>query len=1094
VNTVLVTQGFSPDIKPEGLSYCNHKKTRKERNKIMDKWQEVEQKLAGLINEIRGAQGLGAWKYKENPEDGAEQKGFDDSAWPNYGGKWWDTPTTVACFCIKRQIPVEMFGIDLKGSQVNGNFYSPNGAEVFVNGKSAAKTDWLIDVIFPVVEKITKAEELTIVIRTLKAPGWGSLYYGTRLFFEKVEDRIFRMEVALNVMRLAAALSEWKGKKYAEMLNKAVSLVDIKALDAKNAEQLVPSLEKAQEALSGISGEAKKLKIHLVGHAHIDMNWLWTWPATLNTARGTFKTVDSIMDEVPDFKFSQSQAGLYDGVEENLPELYDKIKKRVKQGKWDVTASTWVEGDLNTAGGEALVRQTLYAKKYVMEKFGLEPKVCWCPDTFGHPWTYPQILKKSGIDFYYGHRCRPQKEGPLFWWESPDGTRILALVSGESYNMAIRPDMASWMINHKKRIGINHYQVVYGIGDHGGGPTRRDVKRAKKLQQVKQFPAVIFDSAESYYKGALKDKKNYPVCRRELNFTFEGCYSNHGDIKLYNRTSENLLPAAESLSLMSNTLGGEYPAEKMDKAWHNTLFSQFHDIYCGCAIHPSYGDGDHHAKEFFTEVASIGKSAMDSAMQVIASKIDYKGKGKPVVVFNPHSWERTDIAMVKVENRRDANICDDKGNCVPTQLSGDCLIFAATVPAMGFRTYYVCQKSKCAQDPEADDIKFSEDPNFITAENRFYTLRIRKNSGGVHNLIDKSNGMDCVPSFKYGAEAPTFFEPGNLLQVHYEKPHGMSAWIVGPIGRIDNLLSDAKVELKEKGPVRVVISVERKILDSDFRQDIVLYRDIPRVDFYADVDWKEKGTPQTDGPMLKVAFPVSVNSSEACFEIPFGYIYRPTIGNEVPSQKWMDLTGKDEAGKRGLSILNNCKYGCDAIGNVLRLTLIRSGYEPDPVSAVGEHHFGYAMYPHKGDWRSAGTVNRAAEFNQPLLVTAVDKLTSLQVYKSDDARRTTHDARQVLPETHSFVSVEPKNLIVSAFKKAEDGKGMILRFYEAHGKATKGVITLNVSQMKNAVETDMIERPLAGKKLKISGVTQDFSPAKIKISVGKHEIKTIRLS
>jgi len=1041
----------------------------------MRDWHELERNLAGLINEMRGAQGLGVWKYRENPEEGVEGKDFDHSGWADYRGKWWNPLTTVVCFRTRRHIPVEMFGIDLKGSSVNGSFYSPNGAEVFINGKKVAQTDWLIDLIFPVVEKITESQEITLVIKTLKGNGWGSVYYGSRLFFEKVEDRIFRMELVLNIMRLAAALGEWKGKRYEKMLERAISLVDVKALNAKNAEELLPSLEKARQALSGISKEAKKLKIHLVGHAHIDMNWLWTWPSTLNTAKGTFTTVNKLMDEIPDFKFSQSQAGLYEGIEQNFPEIFEMIKRRVKQGKWDVTASTWVEGDLNTASGEALVRQTLYAKKYIKEKFGVEPRICWCPDTFGHPWTYPQILKKSGIDFYYGHRCRPLKEYPLFWWEAPDGSRVLAFIAGETYNNQIRAELCNALINHKRKTGLNHYLVCYGIGDHGGGPTRRDVERVKRLQQIKEFPAMVFDSADGYFKEVLKEKKNFPVVKRELNFTFEGCYTNHGDIKMYNRTGENLLPVAEALCVLGEQSGAGYPGNELERAWHNTLFSQFHDILCGCAIHDSYGDGDHHAREMFSEVMAITWREIEKAMAEITSRILFRGKGKPVVVFNPHSWERTDIVIVKIEGNKNVCVCNEKGECIPSQISGEDVVFTATVPPLGYRTYYISSDKDISFEP----MTASEDEHLITAENRFYILKIRKNSGGVHNLIDKKTGKDIIPSFRYQAEALTFFQPANLLQIHYERPHGMSAWIIGEISKIENLVSDARVWIKEKGPVRVVIGFERKILNSMFRQDIILYRDIPRLDFYTEVDWKEKGTPDSDAPMLKVAFPVDISNPEACFEIPFGFIYRPANGNEVPSQKWMDLTGKDESGKRGLSILNNCKYGADVLGNVLRLTLIRSGYEPDPVSAIGGHKFGYAMYPHQGDWRSSGTVNRAYEFNQPLLVW----YSARNEASESDKRNRASSAH--LPEVQSFVSIEPANLILVAFKKAEDSRGIILRFYEAHGKATKGTITLNIPA-KKAVETDLMEHNLPGKELKIMG-------GKIKISVGRHEIKTLRI-
>ncbi len=266
----------------------------------------------------------------------------------------------------------------------------------------------------------------------------------------------------------------------------------------------------------------KEYTVHLVGHAHIDMNWLWLWPETVEVCKNTFSTMLELMEEYPQFRFSQSQASAYLPIEEQFPDLFRKIQERVKSGQWEITGGTWTEGDLNMASGEAIVRQILYAKRYFLEKFGVEPKICWEPDTFGHAWTIPQILAKSGIKYYYFMRCG--KNEPVFWWESPDGSRVLAFNRG-SYNGSIDESIKDAVIDLAQRYDVKDAMFVYGVGDHGGGPTRKDIEKALELGKRKDFPNVKFDTAVGFFDTILAQKKDFPVIRDELNFVFTGCYT-----------------------------------------------------------------------------------------------------------------------------------------------------------------------------------------------------------------------------------------------------------------------------------------------------------------------------------------------------------------------------------------------------------------------------------------------------------------------------------------------------------------------------------------------------------------------------------------
>jgi len=347
----------------------------------------------------------------------------------------------------------------------------------------------------------------------------------------------------------------------------------------------------------------KKYCSYLIGHAHIDMNWLWDWENTLDTARRTFIQVERFMDKYPEFYFSQGQAALYKAMEDNCPQVFESIKRMVKDGRWEVSASTWVEGDLNIVSGEALIRQSLLAKGYTREKFGVESRVCWCPDTFGHPASYPQILKKCGIDYYYFCRCG--KNMPLFYWEGIDGSRVLAFNDPSGYNGVVNANLISGFdrsgeeynrdalssggfVNSLKEYNIKKHLFSYGVGDHGGGPTIRDIQNGLTLKDENIFSEVSFSTTQRFFDDVKREMQDIPVIKDELNYIFEGCYTTHADIKKSNRQGENLLVSAEIFASLASVFGFDYPADKIKQAWQNICFNQFHDILDGTAIHSSY--------------------------------------------------------------------------------------------------------------------------------------------------------------------------------------------------------------------------------------------------------------------------------------------------------------------------------------------------------------------------------------------------------------------------------------------------------------------------------------------------------------------------
>ena len=1033
----------------------------------------LEKRLQEIIEEITTAQYLINWKFKIGDIAGGERVDLDDSSWKGtIPGYHWSPLSTISWFRKKVIIPEEICGIKTSGSRVDFALYLPVGGEVFVNEKLRAEDESWLKLDFPIARKVEPGEIFLLAIRTKRGIGYPG-HFVFNLFIESVDSALFQLQLFLNEIRFIQASGRWKRKKiYQELLNKAVAEVELNLLEEKRIEEFILSLAKANKILSPFSKEMKKYTIHLVGHAHIDMNWLWDWPTTLNTIRATFKSVENFFSEYPGFIFSQSQAAVYSTTEESYPDIFQNIKRRVNEKRWDITASTWVEGDVNIVSGESLVRQILYAKKYIWERFGVDPKVCWCPDTFGHPWTYPQILKKSGIDYYYASRVGP-KEWPLFWWQSPDGSRVLTFDCGITYSNKISPGLCSELIETRERVKCNHHLIVYGVGNHGGGPTRRHLEDVLKLQQEKNFPRVKFNTAEGFFQSVLKERKDLPVVNRELNPLNEGCYTTHTDIKRMNRKREALLFAAEVFSSLAFLYGKSYPEKELEKAWKNLLFNQFHDILGGCAVHSSYDASPQHATTLFEETKKLANEALDKSLQFISQQISYSKEGKPLVVFNPLSWRRQDMVEIKVKDKG-IGVYDEKGSPVAFQRRNDNLFFLAEVPAVGYRTYYL--REKIVEIKDVPSLSISEEKTITQEkaayriENRFFSARIDKQSGAITNLFDKRVNREIVSSFYQRRDEARYDMAANIFQLLYERPQEQqagNAWIIGPISRTENLISRGKVTLIEKGPLRVVLKIEHKFSNSTLTQEMAFYAELPRIDFFTTVNWQEKGDGKNDAPMLKVAFPLEMSAGEGCFEIPFGYVHRPTNGKEVVALNWADISNKEY----GVSLLNDCKYGYDIQGNTIRLTLIRSSYDPDTASDTGVNRFAYCLYPHLGDWRRGKTVQAGYGFNIPLISFYPQLPRSKQ---SGVVNR--------LPATYSFLDIQPKNLILAALKKAENNKGLVLRIYEGEGKKSSAKINLNfpVSQIR---ETDLMERNLLANK-KGDETLLKFVP---------NEIKTLRL-
>ena len=1004
------------------------------------------EKLEKKLSELKDYRRRFVWRFFQGSSSQAYKSSFDDSSWEEA-----DLPMTFDArngdgwFRCKVTVPQQIKGIDVSGSVVK-MFSSPilSKAEVFVNSRRVLSADYWMELRGPRIilsKNAQPKDEYVVAVHIFQRYEPVSVP-AFEIRFGKVEDVIFEVESFIQELRLARILDEEKANIVSKNFDK-------KVID-EDPSSMIKEVNKARAQMADLSKKAKQFKVHLVAHAHIDMNWIWPWEDTVATVKDTFSTMLRFMEEYPEFRFSQSQARVYKIVEENFPDMFESIRKHVEKKQWDITASMWVEADLNMAGTEALIRQFLEAKQYIKEKFGFEPEVCWEPDTFGHVWTLPQIIRKIGGRYYYFMRCG--KGEPIFWWESPDGSRVLAFTS--IYNNFVTPkNIVDLVIDLYERYGLKTSMFVYGVGNHGGGATIEDIEAALKIQEKGLLPDVFFSTTHDFFRDVQNelDGKRIPVINDELQFVFDGCYTTHGDIKKYNRLCERLLVDAEKFAVFS----GGYSRDNIKTAWRNMLFNQFHDILDGSAVSEAYV----HSRKLAEESIEIARDILDSSIQRISNQIRFSRPEVAVIIFNSLSWDRVDIVRVKVPSEKvpckPMMISADGQEKVPAQFDGEELTFVAEVPSMGYKTYYLIEgKDECK---EALTVK----GNNNSIENEYFKIEIDKDSGTISSLLDKTENRLVFKKDRFQYTKPIF---SNLFQVLYELPHPMSAWIIGEIIRTENLIKGATVELVEKGPVRAAIKISHKILNSKITQLISLHRGIPRIDFDTIIDWRETSNDRTEAPMLKVSFTPILGNSKATYEIPFGYIERPADGTEVPALRWVDISD----GEYGVSLLNNCKYGFDVKGNTIRMTLVRTSYSPDPKPDVKIHKVKYSIYPHIGNWKEALTFRRGYEINHPLEIFVVTNPSAIKGSK---------------PEEFSFLRVTPENVVVSSVKMAEDSRGFVIRIYDATGDGADVELTAGF-KIQRAYESDLLER-----KIKPVHLEQ----RKIRVHLSPFEIKTIRI-
>ncbi len=1025
---------------------------------------------------------LEAVKYFEGSlEKDLKKIALDNKRWEEVKLPHQINDETESWIAKNIKVPEEIHGIKINGSEmtINGAGFLGDQiiiakAELFIDNKKIISEENYVDLRYryQISPDVSPDDEYIFLLHIINKKGFEDLHSRIPAFeirYSLMEDVIFELESFINELDFGLSL---KGAE--KVIGEAIAGIDINKFNAISLYDVLGEIEEIRSKLVSLKDSAKNFKIHMIGHAHIDMTWLWPIEETFNNVcPNTFNTVNKLMEDYPEFKFSQSQAFLYKKMEDKYPYIFQNIKKRVNEGKWDITASTWVEFDPTMVSGESIVRQILYAKLYIKEKFGFDTEVCWMPDNFGHPWTLPQILKKSGLNYYYFMRSS-RKGFDLFLWESPDGSRVIAFNS--AYMGNVDPKTLIQLAKYNKEDkNIDISMFVYGIGDHGGGPTKEDIKIINKLNNKNIYPKLKFSTAHEYFKDIENNYKDLPVLRDEPGLGFDGCYTIHSDLKIHNRLCERFLLDAEKMGTISAILGGEYP--DLEENWKGTLFNQFHDLLPGCSIKSAY---DYTNKE--AEI--IEKEALDSinrSILHISDNIRTKGKGIPIIVFNTLAWQRDDVVKINLLDKTSERIVinDDSGKTYPAQVIDGQLIFIAEgVPSLGYKTFYICEGEYGGDYILDNDLKL---------ENEYFLLKIDKNSGTISYLYDKrekkivmrdriDEGIVPEHTFPFNLQASEMSDlnfpvtrvvMNNLLQALYEEKHPMPDSVIGPISKIENLLKNTEVEVLAAGPVIGSVRIKKKFNRSVIIQDISLYRKISRIDIETYIDWKENSKPDSPDPMLKASYTPLLKKTKAYFEIPFGSIERVADGREFPALNWIDISDEDY----GLSILSDTKYGFDVKGNTVRITLIRNSNEPDPDPDIGEQRFIYSLYPHKGDWKTSNTPRKGLELNHRLISSYINN--------------SKENITSPLPSEKTYVSVDKTNVIISCFKKAEKDDDLIVRLYETKGIIIKTYIDLGFNII-DAHEVNLIEEKVDNPELEIRN-------NKIGFKLNPYEIKTLKI-
>ncbi|WP_267383576.1 alpha-mannosidase [Cyanobacterium sp. uoEpiScrs1] len=940
----------------------------------------------------------------------------------------WPAGRKIKWLAKKLIIPKQIKGYPLSGLALRLSLtWWAEKAEIFINKKLVQEGDLFDSSARILVSPSVKPRDEFLILLRLVSPGHdiGGLM-SSRLIYETDVNLIDPGFVADELTILYNYLSAFEP----QAINLFKQLINQINWDIVNDQkQFNCHLFKLRNILKPLAKNIKEYSLNLLGHAHLDMAWLWPVDETWDVGERTFTSVISLQKEFTDLIFGHTTPVLYEWMEKHRPQLFKKILEAYKQGKWEILGGMWVEPEVNLASGESIVRQLLYGQRFFREKFGKITQVAWLPDSFGFTWQLSQIFHQSGIKYFVTGKLHwnTNVKFPygLFYWQSPDGTQLLTLISPPNVAGVMNTDplkMTNYSISWKQQTGLKDALWLPGVGDHGGGPTRDMLTVQNRWKQSPFFPKISFTKTIDYLDKLGETSDYIPVWNDELYLDLHrGCYTTHADQKFYNRRCEDLLYQAELWISIATIVQGLpinlNEKNDLERAWKKVLFNQFHDILPGTSIPEVFIQ----ANEDWQQVIKISQALLDDSLQAIISRIDLPKPPTihaiPLMIFNSLNWQRSEvIECPDLDNNYE--IYDLEGNELTSQLSIDnkLLFLAKNIPSIGYRVFWLCPTDKTSENI------YQINNSDFNLENQYLKVTINSKTGNIDSIFDKIVQQEVVKG------------ECNQLQGFQDKGQYWDAWNIDPNYNNKPLPETNLKTIKclEMGPIQWTIRVVRQLGNSEFCQDYSLRVNSRVIIIKTTVNWQETHV------LVKSSFPLNLESDYTTYEIPFAAIKRTNYPKtpeekakwEVSALRWADLTDKSQ--NYGVSILNNCKYGYDNQSDRLRLTLLKSPRWPDSNCDRGLHHFIYAIYPHQGSWQEAKTVQRGYELNIPLNV----------VFPLQN-KTTQH---RTLPPVNQFLNLGSDNLILSALKPAEDHPNTwVLRCYECEGRTTVASVTTSLN-------------------------------------------------
>lgn len=870
---------------------------------------------------------------------------------------------------------------------------------------------------------------------------------------EKVDDLFYMTRVILETLK---ELNEFDPMipHLRSALDRAYKLID---WSYPGSEEFYASVHAADDLLNElIDGMDKNslVRVKCIGHTHIDVAWLWRLKNTKEKCARSFSTVLRLMEQYPEYTFLQTQPQLYEYIKEDYPEMFEKIKAKVQEGKWEADGGMWVEADCNLTSGESLTRQILVGGKFFREELGQEIKYLWLPDVFGYSWALPQILKKSGIPMFMTTKISWNQYNRMphdtFKWRGIDGSEVLThfITAPEpwsqkgswfyTYNGHLTPKIVKGVYDaYRNKELTDEMLISYGYGDGGGGVNRDMLELRRRIDKMPGLPTLETGKASDYFEGLQEKVANTDeyvhTWDGELYLEYHrGTYTSQAYNKKMNRFLENYYRKVEWLTVLEALEKGNIADAAQDtltEGWKIILTHQFHDIIPGSSIREVYEDS--HVN--YEKAENIAKEVETKALNHIVAK-----EAKKWTIVNSTNWERSDEAFIAHEG--EGHFVDAEGNVLTSQKTHNgSVVYVDKVPALGWKTITLVEKEAANANVEA----FSFNDKCV--ETPFYTV-VMNEAGHITSLVDKEVNREVLAA---GARA-------NVIQMFEDKPLAHEAWDVDIFyqEKMREVTDLTRMEVTEVGPLQMVIRLEWKYMNTTIKQDMIFYKEDKRIDFKTWVDFRERKQ------LMKVAFPVDIRATYATYDVQYGNVQRPTHWNtswdwarfETVAHKWVDLSERNY----GVSLMNDCKYGHDIKDNVIRLTLLKSATHPDTEQDQGEHEFTYSLLPHANSWVDADTEKRAYFLNNPLQVV-------------EGAAKT---------DSYSFLNVDNNFIEVDAIKRSEDGKHLVVRAHEYTGGKQRATFTLGMP-VKSWQESDLMERP-EGELHTNEAITLEFGPYEVK--------------